>query len=133
MASKLRDAFVEDRQVLTRGLTELVELVEKDRFREACATDRSLGAQAFEAQLSFDQRRHQDGFPFRDSLYLLERDGVRDCEICGIPHVEHDAELAYRAVIIASEPITQESRVEVPEAQVLSVSGNLTVRVRSIN
>jgi predicted glutamine amidotransferase len=42
------------------------------------------------------------------SLYYVERLGVHDCEICGIPHIEHDPGRDYRACVIASEPISHE-------------------------
>lgn len=61
------------------------------------------------------------------TLYLLERDGVHDCEICGIPHVEHDENRRYRAVVIASEPITHESWQEVENETVVSVDESLDV------
>jgi glutamine amidotransferase len=43
------------------------------------------------------------------SLYYTERDGVYDCEICGFPHVHQDANRSYRALVVASEPITHET------------------------
>lgn len=70
---------------------------------------------------------------FGNSLYLLERDGVRDCEICGIPHVEHEAGRLYRAVVIASEPITHEGWKTIPDGHVVSVAADLTVRLTSLD
>ncbi len=69
---------------------------------------------------------------YHNSLYLLERDGVRDCEICGIPHVHHDRETSYRAVVVASEPITQEAWREVPDEHVVSVDSSLGVEVKPL-
>jgi predicted glutamine amidotransferase len=69
---------------------------------------------------------------FANSLYLLERDGVHDCEICGIPHVHHDSKRKYRAVVIASEPITDETWQEVPDGHLLSIEPGLEVRVEGI-
>lgn len=66
------------------------------------------------------------------TLYLLEREGVHDCEICGIPHIEHEEKRRYRAVVIASEPITHEAWQEIDNATVVSVSEGLGVDVAPI-
>jgi len=63
------------------------------------------------------------------TLHRLERDGVHDCEICGIPHVEHDAKRRYRAVAIASEPITHEAWHEMDNGTIVSVDEDLKVAV----
>ncbi len=54
-------------------------------------------------------------------LVYVARDGVYDCEICGFPHIHHDPRTDYRAVVVASEPITHEAWREVPEASVWTV------------
>lgn len=56
------------------------------------------------------------------TLYYLEREGVHDCEICGFPHIRHDTDRLYRAVVVASEPISHEHWREVPERSVYRVS-----------
>jgi glutamine amidotransferase len=56
------------------------------------------------------------------TLCYVEREGVHDCEICGFPHVHHDPGRRYRAVIVASEPISRENWREVPERSVYRVS-----------
>ncbi len=56
------------------------------------------------------------------TLYYVEREGVQDCEICGFPHVHHDPHRRYRAVVVASEPISQEDWREVPEQSIYRVS-----------
>ncbi len=48
-------------------------------------------------------------------LNYLDRVGVHDCEICGIPHIRHDNSIEYRAAVFASEPITDEAWVELPD------------------
>jgi len=58
-------------------------------------------------------------------LYHVERDGVYDCEICGFPHVHHDPKQNYRAVVVASEPITHETWTEVPEGSIYAVGRDL--------
>ena len=55
------------------------------------------------------------------SLYALERKGVYDCEICGFPHIDHDLKVGYRAVVVASEPLTHEPWDEVQEGSVFRI------------
>ena len=59
------------------------------------------------------------------SLFYVDRHGVRDCEICGFPHVHHDPNADYRAIVVASEPISHEQWQEVPERTVFSISPDL--------
>lgn len=61
---------------------------------------------------------------WHNSLHWVGRDGVHDCEICGIPHVRHVEGTTYRAVVVASEPITHEAWREVPDASLLSVGAS---------
>ncbi len=60
----------------------------------------------------------------RNTLYWVKREGIHDCEVCGIPHVHHEKGKNYRAVVVASEPISDEPWQEVPEGAVLSVDGD---------
>jgi glutamine amidotransferase len=62
------------------------------------------------------------------TLWYLERDGIVPCEICGKSHVHHDPKQAYRAVEIASEPITSEAWLNVPDATVFNVDPDLRLR-----
>ena len=48
------------------------------------------------------------------TLYFVERAGVRECEICGIPHIHHNETANHRAVAVASEPVTDEHWRPVP-------------------
>jgi len=59
------------------------------------------------------------------SLYYTERDDVYDCEICGFPHIHHDASRNYRALVVASEPLTHEVWHEVPEGSIHRISEDL--------
>ena len=54
------------------------------------------------------------GTRFNRSLYFVDRKGVYDCEICGFPHIHHDPDTEYRAIVVASEPVTQEDWIEIP-------------------
>jgi len=66
------------------------------------------------------------------SLYYVEREGVHDCEICGFPHIHHDPSRAYRAVVLASEPITHENWREVPERSIYAVTPDLALHIASV-
>lgn len=65
------------------------------------------------------------------SLYWTFRRGVADCAICGSSHCPH-ADETYKAVVVASEPITNEEWLEVPEGTVLGVDLDLTTLGRSL-
>ena len=55
-----------------------------------------------------------------NTLYWTHRRGIRDCAVCGVSHCPN-ADDSYRSVVIASEPITDEKWIEVPEGTVLGV------------
>jgi glutamine amidotransferase len=63
------------------------------------------------------------------SLYYVERDGVRDCEVCGFAHVARAEAGDYRAVVVASEPISQEDWLEVPEGSIYRVTADYRLSV----
>jgi glutamine amidotransferase len=69
---------------------------------------------------------------WRHTLYSVSRHGVHDCEICGIPHVHHDPGRTYQAVVLASEPISDEEWIEIPERSVVMVNEEIEIAVRSI-
>lgn len=64
-----------------------------------------------------------------NSLYFLMREGVHDCEICGIPHVHHQDQVAYRAAIVASEPISHEAWQEVPEHHIVVIDSDAVLHL----
>ena len=66
------------------------------------------------------------------TLHYVERSGVHDCEICGFPHIRHDLQHSYRAVVIASEPISHEPWREVPERSVFTVSPEMTLQIEPV-
>ena len=63
------------------------------------------------------------------TLWYLERDGVVRCEICGETHVHHSAKQHYRAIEIASEPITHEDWLRVPNGTVFSVDSDYRLEI----
>ena len=63
------------------------------------------------------------------TLWYLERDGIVPCEICGKSHVHHSAMEHYRAVEVASEPITHEHWRQVPNGTVFSVTPDFRLNI----
>lgn len=62
------------------------------------------------------------------TLWYLERDGVHICPICGDRHVQHKYEHGYRAVEIASEPISDDVNwLEVPNGTLYAVEPDMRV------
>lgn len=61
---------------------------------------------------------------WNNSLHRIRRNGLYNCEICGIPHIHHHETVNHKAVAFASEPITGEAWSEVP---------NKTFEVISLN
>lgn len=70
---------------------------------------------------------HMAGSRLNRTLWFLEREDIFHCDICGRPHVHHDPKQAYRAVEIASEPITQERWLGVPNGTVFSVDPDVRI------
>ena len=66
------------------------------------------------------------------TLHYVERSGIHDCEICGFPHIRHDSRRSYRAIVIASEPISHESWREVPECSVFAVSPEMSLQIEPV-
>ena len=66
------------------------------------------------------------------TLWYLERDGIVPCEICGQSHVHHDPKQHYRAVEIASEPITHEGWRQIPNGTVFSVDPDFRLNIRPL-
>jgi len=66
------------------------------------------------------------------TLWYAERDGVHLCPICNESHVRHAHERRYRCVEIASEPITDEPWIEVPNGTVYAVDPDLALSFRPI-
>ncbi len=70
---------------------------------------------------------------WRRTLHWVERPGLHDCEICGIPHVHRTDSRGYRATIVASEPISHdEPWREVPEYSVVAVDGGIRTAIHRL-
>ncbi len=66
------------------------------------------------------------------TLWYLEREEVLSCEFCGRSHVHHKAQQQYSAVEIASEPITHESWLQVPNGTVFAVDPDFRLRIEPL-
>lgn len=73
--------------------------------------------------------REMVGSRLNRTLWYLERDGIVSCEICGQPHVHHDPKQHYCAVEIASEPITSENWLQVPNGTAFSVDPDFRLHI----
>ncbi len=69
---------------------------------------------------------------WNNSLHWVERSGIRDCEICGIPHIHQEGEGSYKAAVVASEPISHENWREVPDRHLVVVDPEIEVQLRPI-
>ncbi|MDJ0630127.1 MAG: class II glutamine amidotransferase [Rhodobacter sp.] len=72
------------------------------------------------------------GSRFGRSLWHLRREQVYTCEICGRTHVHHEVGTDYRAVEIASEPISGDPWEEFPDGVVYSVDEDHYLLVESL-
>jgi predicted glutamine amidotransferase len=75
---------------------------------------------------------HLAGSRLGRTLWYVERDGIHLCPICNQPHVHHEHDVAYRCIEIASEPITDEPWIEVPNGTVYGVDPDLALNFRPI-
>ena len=69
---------------------------------------------------------------WNNDLFMVHRKGVHDCEICGIPHVHHDESHEYRAIIVASEVISDEPWTEVPNHSVIAIDKGTIVNIQNV-
>lgn len=67
------------------------------------------------------------------TLYWTERQAIHDCEICGFPHVDHTPGQEYRALVIASEPISHENWQTVQDRSVYHVTPDLCLAASAVD
>ncbi len=72
------------------------------------------------------------GSRYGRSLWHLERERILDCEFCGKSHVHHHVGEHYRALEIASEPITDENWHEFPDRLVYEIDEDYHLRTRKL-
>lgn len=76
---------------------------------------------------------HMVGSRYNRSLVGLRREQVFVCPICGKTHVHHKAQTSYRALEIASEPVThEEDWKDVPDKTVFCVNDDYTLQLRPL-
>lgn len=77
--------------------------------------------------------QHMAGARLNRSLWFLERDHTFNCPICKSSHVHHRLGVSYRAVEVASEPLTQEEEWKgVPNETVFSVDQDFGLRIEPL-
>jgi glutamine amidotransferase len=79
------------------------------------------GAEPPLLNLLLSDGKHLVASRWGNTLFWTTRDGVPDCAVCGTNHCP-EADETYRAVVVASEPITEEQWTEVPEGTILVVN-----------
>ena len=94
---------------------------------------RSTMAQSEVAKLNFLLTDGNEMFATRwnNSLHVAQRQGTRDCQVCQLDHVHQDAP-NYRAVVIASEPITEEPWQEIENESVCHIDSEQNFRSAKI-
>jgi len=65
------------------------------------------------------------------TLWVVERHRPHVCEVHGIPHVSPPAGDEYRAVVVASDPITGEEWKEIPDGCIFSVGKDVRLNTTS--
>lgn len=94
----------------------------------------SLGAQVEGTpSLNFviSDGRHLVASRWGNSLFWTFRRGISDCAICGASHCDH-ADDGYKAVVVASEPLTEEEWLEIPEGTVFGANARVETMSRSL-
>jgi predicted glutamine amidotransferase len=76
--------------------------------------------------------REMVGTRYGRPLQFVERDGVHDCEICGFPHIHHDPRTDYRAIVLASEPISHEVWRDVPDRSIYRVGPDCRISIEML-
>ena len=98
-------------EALREGLRQVIE--------QSCKTDASA---AIGLNVLLTDGDELVGSRWGRTLWYVERHQVQDCEICGFPHIHHDPNVPYQAAVIASEPISDEPWVAVPEGTIFRVT-----------
>lgn len=69
---------------------------------------------------------------WNNDLFAAIRRGLNDCEICGICHVNQNGGHEYRAVVIASEELSDEPWVEVPNYSVVTIDKDIMLEIQKV-
>ena len=113
----------------TEGLVEMVA----DSVLSLASLSEELGAtESAQLNLLLTDGELLIASRWKNSLYWVDRQGVHDSEVCGLSHVPQATDSDYRAVVVASEPISRESWREVPARSILRVDRDVHAEIRSI-
>jgi predicted glutamine amidotransferase len=66
------------------------------------------------------------------SLYYAQHKGVYNCEICGFPHIHHVPSVDYTAIDIASEPITHDEWISIPDHSVFLIDKSFNLQIENL-
>lgn len=74
---------------------------------------------------------HLIGSRLNRSLVHLRRDHLHVCLVCGQTHVKHEPAITYRAIEVASEPVTQdEDWITIPNGSVFAATQDYSLDIR---
>lgn len=75
---------------------------------------------------------HLAGSRLGRTLWYVERHGIHLCPVCNECHVHHAHDVEYRCLEIASEPVTDEPWIEVPNGTVYGVDPDMALHLAPI-
>jgi predicted glutamine amidotransferase len=73
------------------------------------------------------------GSRFGRTLWQLKREHILKCKFCGKIHSQHKAGVHYKAVEIASEPITDENWCEVPDKTIYEMDEDYYLNMQNLD
>lgn len=113
-----------DPEAPAENLGSLVDLVADAVLELVRITIRTGASETPKLNFLLSDGRHMVASRWGHTLFWTFRRGLRDCAVCGTSHCPA-ADETYRAVVIASEPITaDEDWTELPEGSVPGVAPN---------
>lgn len=109
-----------DPEIPAASLEPVVDLIAEGVLELVRITTRASATETPKLNFLLSDGRHMAASRWGNTLYWTLRRGIMDCTVCGTSHCP-SADSSYRAVVIASEPITDEDWIEVPDGSVLGV------------
>jgi len=105
--------------ILTHGLRKIIQMIkELDSVKESALN------------IVFSNGKEMAASCYNRSLYVIEREAVHPCQVCsGELHINEKPK-SYRAMAIASEPITtDEEWKEIPNGSIVEVDSNVSFKI----
>ena len=118
------------RQLPTRSMAGSLRAVLHNLTRWSETTGRS-GPMAL--SMLWIQNGRMAGVCCNRSLYVLNRSAPLRCSVCGHPHARLTPQADYRAVVVASRPLTDEDWQRVPNRSLLAVDRQARLTVSSLD